>query len=80
MAPRNLLILTIEAGGLGDLLTHHGIMVTMIDRRVTRGHTDLENMIESNHTLPLRWEGRASPSKMSWKWTMSAASCSDIAV
>jgi hypothetical protein len=83
-APRNPLILTIEAGGQGDPLAPHGTMAVTTDRRVARGHIDLEdmieNMIESDHILPLEWEGRASPSRMSWKWTMNAASCSDIAV
>ena len=84
MAPQNPLTLTIEAGGQGDPLAPHGTMAVTTDRRVARGHIDLENMsenmIESNHILPLEWEGRASPSRTSWKWTMSAASCSGIAV
>ena len=79
-APQNPLILTIEAGGQGDPLAPHGTMAVTTGRHVARGHIDLENMTESDHTLPLEWEGRASPSKMSWKWTMNAASCSDIAV
>ena len=68
-APWNPLILTIEAGGQGDPLAPHGTMAVMTDHHVARGHINLENMIKnmikSDHTLPLEWEGRASPSKMS---------------